>query len=344
MNDLVARALPPDWSTRLEREPGRGTGRPDGILRIEAPDLRVAEFAVDARRSMTTQSMLQAVDHLRTYIDTGGRTPLLPLIVTTYLSPRAKELLAERGISYADVTGNLRLVAPRPGLFIERLGATKDPAPDDHPLRSLKGRGAGRAVRALVDVRPPYGVRELSARAAVPAATLSRVINLLNRDALLTKDDTGSVTDIDWGGTIRRWAQDYEMRRSNALMSFLEPRGISAVAEKLTKATWRYAVTGSLAAQRFAPIAPARTAVVYVEDAARAADRLRLRPAEVGANVVLAEPFDEVVWDRTLTLDRLVTVAPSQLAADLLTGPGREPSEGEELLVWMRKNQSAWRI
>ena len=29
-------------------------------------------------------------------------------------------------------------------------------------------------------------------------------------------------------------------------------------------------------------------------------------------------------------------VTPPQLAVDLLTGPGRDPSEGEELLLWMK--------
>jgi hypothetical protein len=73
------------------------------------------------------------------------------------------------------------------------------------------------------------------------------------------------------------------------------------------------------------------------------AERLGLRSADAGANVLLAEPFDPVVFDRTSTRDDLRVVAASQLAADLLTGPGREPSQGEELLAWMRDNGDAWR-
>ena len=58
---------------------------------------------------------------------------------------------------------------------------------------------------------------------------------------------------------------------------------------------------------------------------------------------MLAEPFDPVVFERTTTRGRLRLVAETQLAADLLTGPGREPSEGDELLSWMRANDKAWR-
>ena len=123
----------------------------------------------------------------------------------------------------------------------------------------------------------------------------------------------------------------------------MEARGLSVFEKKLLSTKWPYSATGAFAAQRFAPVAPARQAVVYVEDASLAAERLGLRSADAGANVVLAEPFDPVVFDRTSTRDNLRVVAASHLAADLLTGPGREPSQGEELLAWMRDNGDAWR-
>ena len=58
---------------------------------------------------------------------------------------------------------------------------------------------------------------------------------------------------------------------------------------------------------------------------------------------VLLEPLDPVVFDRTIERDGLRCVAPGQLAVDLLTGPGREPSQGEEMLVWMERNEHVWR-
>lgn len=112
---------------------------------------------------------------------------------------------------------------------------------------------------------------------------------------------------------------------------------------KLADVKWTYAATGAFAAQRYAPIAPARQAAIYVDDIARTVERLRLRTAESGANVVLVEPYDPVVFDRATVRDGLRVVAPTQLAVDLLTGPGREPSEGNELLAWMGKNEDAWR-
>ncbi len=310
-------------------------------MTLVAPGGERATFVIEAKRSVTAQSLLSAVEQLATYIEQTNPGEL-PFFAAGYLSPRSKEILIERGISYADVTGNLRLSATEPGLFIDTAGATKDPWPDDQPLRSLRGRGASRAVRALVDFRPPYGVRELASRAQVSPATLSRVIELLEREGTVTRDDRGAVTELDWSAAIRRWSQDYELRRSNSVTGYLEPRGLSALNQKLCSAKWRYAATASLAAKLFAPIAPTRAAVIYVEDATEAAKRLRVNLADAGANVFLVEPFDDVVFERTIDREGLIAAAPSQVAVDLLTGPGREPSEGEEILDWMRRNENVW--
>ncbi len=106
----------------------------------------------------------------------------------------------------------------------------------------------------------------------------------------------------------------------------------------------RYAVTGSIAAAQWAAYAPARLAMIYVADNQEAAAGWGLRPAEAGANVVLAEPKFEVVFERSMTnSDGITIAAPSQVVVDLMTGPGRNPSEAEELLEWMRRNEQSWR-
>ncbi len=71
--------------------------------------------------------------------------------------------------------------------------------------------------------------------------------------------------------------------------------------------------------------------------------RGRLRLAESGGNVMLVRPFDAVAFARTWADQGLTYAALPQVAADLLTSPGRAPSEGEELLAWMEKNPGAWR-
>jgi len=151
------------------------------------------------------------------------------------------------------------------------------------------------------------------------------------------------VLSVDWKAAIRRWAEDYDQTNSNTAATFLGSRGIPSIEKKLQSAKLTYTATGAFAAQRFNPIAPARTATIYVDDVTGVADRLELRETEAGANVVLLEPFDPVVFERATTRDGLRCVSASQLAVDLLTGPGREPSQGEEILKWMKENEETWR-
>src|SRR5438552_18044731 len=99
VDELIARALPQDWSTRLERESAKGQWPPDAILRIAGPDGATATYVIEAKPSVTPQSLLKAVEQLDTYIRQSASTTLLPLIAAPYLSARSKELLAERGIS-----------------------------------------------------------------------------------------------------------------------------------------------------------------------------------------------------------------------------------------------------
>jgi len=265
------------------------------------------------------------------------------LVVAPYLAPRTREVLTERGISYADATGNLSLVADSPALWVTATGAAHDPNVMSLPLRSLKGPRAGRALRALVEFRPPFGVRELAARAGVSAPTLSRVIDLLGREELVERDDRGSVASVDWQGALRRWSLDYTLRTANHIVPCLDPRGLSHLVEGLASLRLDYAATSALAAEQLFPYAPARTAAIFVSDAAQARDRLGLRETDFGANVYLVEPFDSVAIERTVERGGLCCANPAQVVADLMTGPGREPSTAEELMRWMETNPDVWR-
>jgi len=78
--------------------------------------------------------------------------------------------------------------------------------------------------------------------------------------------------------------------------------------------------------------------MLYVENVESAGAALKLRPAETGANVMLLSPFDDVVFERSWKDGGLTFVAASQAAVDLLTSPGRAPSEAEAILERLSGN------
>lgn len=267
------------------------------------------------------------------------------LVVSAYLGERSRELLAEGGASYADATGNMRVVVSSPAIFLEGAGAERDPSPPRRPLQSLRGAAAGRVVRALVELKLPLGVRELATMAATPLGSVSRVVNFLETEALLMRDAKKRIVAVDAVALLLRWAKDYELTRNNELYKLLEPRGLPALWPKLDRLP-RYAVTGSTAGPG---IAPTRIAMIYVDDPDAAASSLNLVPAEAGANVWLLRPYDEIVFERTRSRPvvggegrvEVVTVSAAQAAVDLLSSPGRGPQEAEALLEKMKGRPDA---
>ena len=162
-------------------------------------------------------------------------------------------------------------------------------------------------VRALCDFPLPLTISDLAEKAGVDVSYASRLVEWLSREALLTRAPRGSVLQVDIPQLIRRWAEDYSVFKSNDARSFLDPRGLDNLVRTLTKSRFRYAITGSLAANRIAPIAPARLALIYVDDVEAVAAVLKLRPADAGINVMLLNPFDSVVFERTRNDDQFTS-------------------------------------
>jgi len=334
--EALEKRLPASWVMALPDRRGRDTGL-DVVLKVRRRGAQGASVRVQLKSRVEPRD----VDYLAATLQPTSDRPVL--IAAPFLSPRTQQRLKESGFAYADLAGNVRLSLSEPGLFIETTGATENPEPSIRERKSLKGAKAGRLVRALCDFRPPMGLRELAKRAGVDAGYASRLIEFLNREAIVTRATRGPITGVDWEALLKRWSQEYSPYRRGGAKMYLAPRGLSAVLEKLKSARTRYAVTGSWAASQIAPIAPPRLLTVYVDRRATIDRDLDLRPAEAGVNVALLTPFDDVVFDRISKKKDITIAALPQVAADLLTSPGRGPNEGEALMEWMRDNVDAWR-
>jgi hypothetical protein len=306
------------------------------MAQIAAPDQRIGSIALEAKSRLDPKGA-------RAVVEASRDTREILVVVARYLSAAARERLQEGEVGYIDLTGNVRIAVPDPGLFIETQGASQDPDRDERPLRSLRGPKAGRIVRALIDRKRPPGVRELAAITKIDPGYTSRVLALLDSEALVTRVGRGLIQTVDWPALLKRWALQAPLESRGQVATYLEARGLPALVARLRDSSERYVVSGGLAAAAFAPLAPARLAIVWLRDAAEAATKLGFRPAEAGANVLLVEPGDEWVFEGAAQREGVWYAAPSQIAADLLTSPGRGPAEGEELVAWMRANEGAWR-
>ncbi len=129
------------------------------------------------------------------------------LVVAPFLSPEVRRRLIEAGIGFLDGTGNLRVSLAEPGLFIEAMGADRNPNPRQRPARSLAGIKAGHLVRALCERITPWGVREAAAATGTNPGYVSRLLAFLDKEALITRDKKGRIARTDWQRLIPRWAE-----------------------------------------------------------------------------------------------------------------------------------------
>jgi hypothetical protein len=338
--------LPESWevgpTSRAEFQ-ATPDGRIDAAIDLKGPNGTYTTMVVEVKRVFGPRDVDRLLGGVaRTLRTLAGHIPIL--VLAPWLSQRTQELLSDQGLNYLDLTGNALIRLDNPTLYLQTQGAKKDPSPIQRSKARVQGPKAGRLIRLLTDVRPPYGVRDLAAAADLTPSYVSRLLATLDGEALIKRSQRGKVESAEIAGLLRRWAETYDVFRSNKAQRYLAPAGAASALDQLRMVGSRAAVTGSFAAGRIAPVAAPALLAAYVEDPRSVVDALGLIPADQGANVALLTPFDRVVWDRTTLVDGLTYVVPSQAAADCLTGNGRMPAEGDAVLQWMTENESLWRL
>jgi DNA-binding transcriptional ArsR family regulator len=345
------RLLGPEWTLtpRAEQEP---LSRADVIVEVRPDgDSVYTQLLVELLTSVTPRvveerllpklSLIRRINHLTNL-----------MIMAPWLSRKTQELLREHGISYLDLTGNVSLRVSRPAIVVYTEGATRSPRSLAHePSRTtLAGPKAGRLVRLLADVRPPYQAKELADASGLSLPYVSRLLDTLE-DQLLIRREKRTIIEVDWQNLLRARAAETDLLRHHSYTGMLAPNGIPAVMNGirgLSPAGFDgVAVTGSWAAHHFAPLAAGGQLMLYVAswlDAEELADDLGLLPVEENADVLLLRERDRVVFERTEQIDGIQHVALSQVALDCLGGPGRMPAEGEAVLEYMADHHSQWRL
>jgi hypothetical protein len=348
----LSKDLPANWQVRRSSRTvvDRGSDQQslaDDLIEVAAgPNGVTAALVVEAKRSFGPRDVERlSSDRLFRVLRLSYNLPVL--VVSEWLSPRSRELMEQQGINYLDLTGNALVRLDNPAVLIRSSGAARSPKPLERGKVRLRGPKAARVLRLLLDVRPPYGVRELAMACGVAGSYVSRLLDALDTQALIDRSSGGRVGSVDIPRLLRRWAEIYDVFTTNQAATFLAPAGAAATLGRLRSngdVARHSAITGSFAAVRLAPVAAPALLTAYTDNTDVLAAELGLLPADEGANVALLGPYDAVVWARTTIEDGVRWVSPSQVAVDCLTGNGRMPAEGEALISWMVKNEDRWRL
>lgn len=349
---ILGERLPPGWT--VERTEGLGAGNEEGdaLFAFRAQSGMSSGFAlVEARQNFVPADVERLLGGLtRRLRDASGHRPIL--LVSSFLSPRTRELLAAEDINYLDLTGNLRLVMQIPPIFVETSGAERRLQPRGRKRSAgLSGAKAGQVIRFLAEVEPPYGVNDIERATGVSRGYISRVLDRLADEALIERKPRGPVEGVNWPALLRLRGESVDLFAVNVVRTYVSPNGARVAFDSIgqSQIADRVVVTGSFAAVAVAPVAAPALLVLYVKPQQSwpsfdsIAERLGLLPADEGPDVVLLGPDSDKIVEKSRIVDGLAMVNLPQLVVDCLGGTGRMPSEGEAVLEWMQANESEWR-
>lgn len=302
--DLIDRAvawfgerLPERWKVERSTTPDSpGSGAPssrDAVIEIRSPNRTIGTLAVEARSSLEPRDVAQLLPGLmQTVRSLAGSVEIL--VVAPWLSARTRERLSDQGINYIDLTGNALVSLSSPGIFISSDGAARNPQPESRGRALVRGPKAARLIRLLADVRPPYGVSELALAAQLTPGYVSRLLDALDREALVGRSRRGVVESVDFPGLLRRWSESYDVLETNRASTFLATNGTGEPLERLAPLTStgeRLLITGSFAAVRLAPRGSTGVAVRLLRGSGGARERARSASSRRGRERRVAHTF-----------------------------------------------------
>jgi hypothetical protein len=204
------------------------------------------------------------------------------------------------------------------------------------------GRRATRVLRGLLsNPGRTWTVRGIAKEANVSLGFTHAVLLTLQQQGYITRDERYRILLVDPMRMLRRWAAYHQYTSVNKFSEYHTfDREVEVFLKRVKKIAEGYALTSLAGAWLVAPYVRPATVDIYVPDvdaSSRAAAVLQLRPVEKGGNVRLVIPYDEGVFYKTQTIDRLRVVSDIQLYVDLYNYPARGEEEAEKILPRIEK-------
>lgn len=298
-------------------------------------------IGVEVSKSLDRYTMLKIKDALNSVASVSSEaSQRVKMLFADFVSPKYAEELKAIGVNYVDTTGNLSLLIPESGVYLDVRRVNENPYREvGRPLKSLSGEPSALVVRGLLDLSTPVKAADLIRETGVSRASAYRTLDYLEGQALITRSAPGVVDGVVIGDLIREVSQWFAFGETGSTYQYIAPRGLEVVIDRLRGAKSKYALTGSAAASKFTSIAPTVFLSIYATDADALAEEAGLQRVPSGGDVFINIPQWDLVFQRTQNLEGLTLTATAQIAIDLVNGPGRDPQLGEAIIEWIEKSR-----
>ncbi|MBW8002521.1 MAG: winged helix-turn-helix domain-containing protein [Planctomycetes bacterium] len=273
----------------------------------------------------------------------------IPLIIAPYIGKKQSDILADSGISWIDLCGNMRIQVPGK-MYIERTG-NKNKFPDTAPIKKIFQGNSSLISRALL--LKPGGFQSLyeladfinNRNANVALSTISRVLKSLEDDLLVSKGE-GLIVAKDREKLLDRLSEGYinSTKRKDARVYKFAVEKIEKLFFSLFENNIDYAAFGFYAAQ-IKNLAVTNQMSIFakdIEQVKKAPDYggARLVPDAEFGNLDIIETRDACVWFNADIKPKMAIVDDLELYLEMMAEVPRGPKVAEKLRPVILKGPS----
>ena len=268
---------------------------------------------------------------------------MIPLVTVPFMGPTGRERCAEYGISWLDLSGNARIVAPGLRVLIE--GKPNRYKRRGRPSTAFAPRSSRIARWLLIHPTDPLTQRELANATGTDEGYTSRVVAKLDDEGLIVRDKTGAIRPRDPDLLLDAWLETYDFNKHEVMRGHVAARSgdtlLRQLSDRLNRASVQHAATGLAAAWSLGHFAGFRIASVFLrqEPSSDLLAGLSFREDDRGANVWLIVPNDDGVFHGASMRNGIHCVHPVQAYLDLHAHPERARDAAREL----RSEHLRWR-
>ena len=268
----------------------------------------------------------------------GSRRNDYPVLASTFVSPRVRQICRDEGVGYIDLAGNCWLAFE--DFYVEK-SVERNPFPARGRPASLFTPVSSRLARAfLEEPGRAWKLIELVQATGVSLGHASNVARRLIEEGYVA-EAARRLHLIQPASLLSAWQTDYSLALHHRIAYYSfeqDPARLMARLAELAKAQdLRYAVTSFAGAWLVAPfvhgVATVHWYVGQEDEVPRWVEALDLRPVDSGPNVVLLVPRDAGVFYRARAVNDVRVVGNVQLYLDLANDPAR----GREQAEFLRK-------
>jgi hypothetical protein len=322
-------------AVRVQREMGETV---DLVLEA-AGQTFVVECKTPANVGPIEAAARKATEYARRY-----KRGALPMIAVPYMGEGGKRVCEDARVAWLDLSGNARIITPRLRVIVDgRPNRFKSPG---RPSSLFAPKSSRVARWLLMHTEHPFTQRELARSTNVGEGFVSRIVSGLKTDGYVIRDPNGTIRVKDPQLLLDAWRDVYHFSRHTLIKGHVTARSGDALTRRVAQVFRdqgvEHAATGLAAAWQFTRFAVFRIATFYVASHPTEAQLMQLgfREDERGANLWIAVPNDEGVFQGASMIREVSCVHPVQAYLDLQEHPERSAEAADQLkseyLRWAR--------